>query len=162
MVVMGRIAAPYGVQGWLNVQPDTVHPDGLCSYPVWWVETREGWKPFHLAEARTHGNHLVARLEGIGDRDAALRLKGTLVAIPRAELPEPDENEYYWADLVGLDVINTEGVALGKIASLLETGANDVMVVTGSREHLIPFIEPVVVEVNLAGKRMVVDWDPQF
>lgn len=162
LVVMGRITVPYGVRGWVNIQPHTEYLDGLFDYPVWWVEKDGAWQAFSVEDAKVHGDHLVAKLEGIVDRDQAFGLKGKSVAVPRDQLPEPDENEYYWSDLVGLEVENEQGVALGRIAGLFETGANDVMVVKGERERLIPFIDQVVKDVDLAGKHMRVDWDADF
>ncbi len=162
LVVMGRIAVPYGVRGWVNVNPDTELVDGLFDYPKWWVQTETGWREFPVEEAKVHGDHLVAKLAGVDDRDLAFKLKGKPVAVPRAELPEPEEDEYYWSDLVGLEVENLQHVKLGKIAELFATGANDVIVVKGERERLIPFIDQTVLEVDLAGKRMLVDWDTEF
>jgi len=162
LVVMGRIAVPYGVRGWVNVNPDTELLDGLFDYPVWWIQTEAGWRGFCVEEAKVHGDHLVAKLESVEDRDQAFKLKGKPVAVPRDELPEPEEDEYYWSDLVGLEVENLQHVTLGTIAELFATGANDVIVVKGDRERLVPFIDQVVLEVDLAAKRMVVDWDADF
>ncbi len=159
---MGRVAVPYGVRGWVNVNPDTELLDGLFDYPVWWVQTESGWREFAVEDAKVHGDHLVAKLEGIEDRDQAFKLKGKPVAVPREQLPEPEEDAYYWSDLVGLQVENLQHVTFGKIAELFATGANDVMVVKGERERLIPFIDQVVLEVDLAAGRMVVDWDAEF
>lgn len=159
---MGRITVPYGVKGWLNIQPDTEMLDGLFDYPVWWIQTEAGWHEFQVEEAKVHGDHLVAKLESIEDRDQAFRLKGKPIAVPREQLPEPEEGEYYWSDLVGLNVRNTQGVELGQIKEVFETGANDVMVVKGERERLIPFIGQVVLDVDLQQKSMTVDWDAEF
>ena len=159
---MGRIAVPYGLRGWVNVNPDTEVLDGLFDYPVWWEQTEAGWREFAVEDAKVHGDHLVAKLEGVSDRDQAFRLKGKTVAVPREELPEPDDDEYYWSDLVGLEVENLQQVKFGKIVELFATGANDVIVVKGECERLLPFIDQVVLEVDLAGKRMVVDWDAEF
>jgi 16S rRNA processing protein RimM len=162
MVVMGRIAAPYGVLGWVNVLPDTEMLDGLFDYPVWWVQAEGTWHEFLVEDAKVHGDHLVAKLQGIADRDQAFRLKGKLLAVPREQLPEPEEGDYYWSDLIGLTVKNVQGVELGRVKELFETGANDVIVVEGEHERLIPYIDQVVLEVDLAGKRMLVDWDAEF
>ena len=160
---MGRLAAPYGLLGWINVLPDTERLDALTDYPVWWIQQSDGgWREFALEEAKVHGDHLVAKLQGIADRDVALRLKGKAVAVPRAQLPEPADGEYYWSDLIGLAVQNVQGVELGRVKQLFETGANDVLVVEGARERLIPYIDQVVLEVDIAGKRMLVDWDAEF
>lgn len=159
---MGRITVPYGVRGWVNIQPSTEYLDGLFDYPIWWIEVEGVWKEIKVRDGKVHGDHLVAQLEGVDDRDQAFRLKGKLIAVKRDELPEPDEGEYYWSDLVGLNVENLQGEQFGVIAELFETGANDVMVVKGDQERLIPFIDQVVQTVDLAGKRMVVDWDADF
>ncbi len=159
---MGRITVPYGVRGWVNIQPHTEYIDGLFDYPTWWVETAQGWQAFEVEDAKIHGDHMVAKLAGIADRDEAFRLKGSTIAVPRDELPAPGEDEYYWSDLIGLEVENLQQLPLGRIDSLFETGANDVMVVKGERERLIPFIDQVVREVDLAARRMVVDWDSDF
>jgi 16S rRNA processing protein RimM len=162
MVVMGRIAAPYGVLGWVNVLPDTEMLDGLFDYPVWWVQSEGAWREFPVEDAKVHGDHLLAKLQGIADREQAFRLKGKLLAVPREQLPEPEEGEYYWSDLIGLTVKNVQGVELGRVKELFETGANDVIVVEREHERLIPYIDQVVLEVDLAGKRMLVDWDAEF
>jgi 16S rRNA processing protein RimM len=162
MVVMGRVTVPFGVRGWVNVQPDTEVLDGLFDYPVWWIQAESGWRELKLEDAKVHGDHLVAKLEGIDDRDQAFRLKGRLIAVPREQLPEPEANEYYWSDLVGLTVRNTQGIELGQVKELFETGANDVIVVHGERERLIPFVGQVVLEVDLLNRAMTVDWDAEF
>lgn len=162
MVVMGRVTAPYGIKGWVNILPDTETLDSLFGYPVWWVAMPEGWRACQVENARVQGDHLVAKLQGVDDRDQAFQLKGKLVAVPREQLPEPEAGEYYWADLIGLQVINLQNVALGTIQGLFETGANDVMVVQGERERLIPFVAQVVQDVDLARKCMRVDWDAEF
>ena len=155
---MGRIAAPYGVRGWVKVQTLTESVDGLLSYGAWWLDVNGEWCSRRLLDGRVHGNGLVARLEGIADRTGAAQLRGASVAIPRSELPPPASGQYYWADLVGLSVVNREGEALGRVAEVFSTGAHDVVVVRGDRERLIPFVEPVLLEVNLAAARLVVDW----
>lgn len=162
LVVMGRVAVPYGLKGWVNVNPDTEMLDGLFDYPAWWVQLDTGWREFVVEDAKVQGDHLVAKLEGIEDRDQAFKLKGKPVGVPRELLPEPEADEYYWSDLVGLEVENLQQVKFGKIAEVFATGANDVLVVKGERERLVPFIDQVVLEVDVAGRRMVVDWDAEF
>lgn len=159
---MGRIVAPYGILGWLKVQPDTETLDSLFDYDVWWLGREGNWQKFEVEDARIHGNTLLVKLKGIHDRDAAFAQKGKQVAVPREQLPEPEVNEYYWSDLIGLQVKNTQGVDFGKVDSLFETGANDVLVVRGERERLIPFIAQTVLDVDLATKTMLVDWDAEF
>jgi len=162
MVIMGRVAAPFGIKGWIKVQCFTQSIDNLLDYPAWWLGHSGEWDENKVEEGTVHGRSLIAKLEGCDDREAAARLKGLEVAIPRSVLPANAEGEYYWSELIGLEVANREGVAFGRVAGLLETGANQVLVVQGERERLIPFVEPVVVLVDLAGGRLTVDWGADF
>jgi 16S rRNA processing protein RimM len=165
-VVMGRVAAPYAVQGWLKIQPFTEYLDSLLDYEVWWLGRdegpRAGWREYRVLEGKVHAQSLVVRLEGVNDRNLAESLKGLEVAVDRAEFPEAAEGEYYWDDLIGLDVVNTEGVHLGQVEGLLETGAHEVLQVRGERERLIPFVNAYVREVvpaeGEAGGRILVEW----
>jgi 16S rRNA processing protein RimM len=167
MVVMGRIVAPYGVFGWLKVVPDTEAFDGLFDYDTWWLGKDDDWREYQVETAKVHNDVLVVKLAGIDDRDAAFACKGKQVAVPRAQLPAPDENEYYWSDLIGLNVKNQQGIDFGAIFDVFETGANDVLVVKKAdapknEERLLPFIAAVVLEVDLEAKTMLVDWDEDF
>lgn len=162
IVVMGRIAAPFAVKGWVRLQVFTEYLDSLLDYPVWWIKQAGEWNRFTVVEGAPHGKGLIARLEGVDDREGALALRGAEVGVPRADLPEPGEDEYYWQDLIGMDVVTGSGVALGKIDDLMETGANDVLCVRGDRQRLIPFVAAVVQDVSIAERRVTVDWDPDY
>jgi 16S rRNA processing protein RimM len=175
MVVMGRVVAPYGVFGWLKVVPDTEAIDGLFDYDNWWLGKGDNWREMEVETAKIHNDVILVKLRGIDDRDAAFACKGKQVGVPRTLLPEPDENEYYWSDLIGLRVKNLQGVDFGVIDDVLETGANDVIVVRSDEvkpeadkakakplDRLLPFIASVVLEVDLTAKTMLVDWDPDF
>jgi 16S rRNA processing protein RimM len=161
-VVMGRVAAPYAVQGWVKIQPYTEYLDSLLDYGTWWLGREEGprsgWRDYRVLEGKVHGQTLLARLEGVNDRTASEALKGLEVAVDRAAFPEPGADEYYWDDLIGLEVVNTEGVVLGKVEGLLETGAHDVLRVVGERERLIPFVGAYVREVDGEAGRILVEW----
>lgn len=165
---MGRIVAPYGILGWLKVQPETAEVDGLLDYPQWWIGREDGfkkqpWQSFQVEAAKVHGNTLLVKLAGISDRNAALACKGRHIAVPREVLPALDDDEYYHADLISLQVLNQEQVDFGLVTEVIQTGANDVLVVKqGERERLIPFIDQVVLQVDLAQKLIVVDWDADF
>jgi 16S rRNA processing protein RimM len=159
---MGRIVAPFGVRGWIKVRPQTESADGLLAYRTWWLAAQDEWRAHRLLEGRVQGTDLVARLEGIEDRDRAAQLRGSQIAVPRSELPPAPEGEYYWSDLIGLSVVNREGVQLGRVAEIFATGANDVLVVRGERERLIPFIDPVVVEVNIEASVLTLDWGADY
>jgi 16S rRNA processing protein RimM len=162
MVVMGRIVAPYGVLGWVKIQPFTEALNGLFDYERWWVSESAGWRECAVEEARIHGKVLVAKFSGCDGRDAAFALRGKDIAVERADMPHAGEGEYYWSDLIGLDVRNLQQEELGKITDVFATGANDVLVVQGERERLIPFAGRIVQEVDLSAARMIVDWDASF
>jgi 16S rRNA processing protein RimM len=167
LVIMGRILAPYGVYGWLKVVPDTEMIDSLFHYDTWWIGKDSNWRKLDVVEAKIHNDVLVVKLQGIDDRDAAFACKGKQVAVPRDALPEAAENEYYWSDLIGLSVKNQQDIAFGEIIDVFETGANDVIVVSGkevaeSRERLIPFTAQTILDVNIEAKTMLVDWDAEF
>lgn len=163
---MGRVVAPYGVFGWLKVLPDTETLESLLDYDNWWLGKDDNWQELTVKEAKIHNDVLVVKLQGIDDRDAAFACKGKQVAVPRNALPEAAKNEYYWSDLIGLTVENQQKVVFGQISDVFATGANDVIVVgeagTDSRERLIPFTAQTILDVDLAAKTMLVDWDADF
>jgi 16S rRNA processing protein RimM len=164
MVVMGHVGAPFGVKGWVKIHPYTEALESLLDYPSWWLghEEQGDWRRGAVAEARVHAKLLVVRLEGCSDREAALKHRGLQVAVRRDEMPESVPGEFYWVDLVGLTAINLEGVKLGTVEALIETGANRVLQVRGDRERLIPFVETVVREVDLEAGRIRVDWGADY
>ena len=167
MVVVGRIEAPYGVRGWLRVRSYTDPPENLADYRPWHLQvdgSGDGsWREVCLRDVRPHGEGFRCSIKGVSDRDAAARWRGALVAVTENILPAPEEDEYYWRDLIGLAVTTEAGVDLGRVETLMATGANDALVVRdGERERLIPFIAQVAREVDLERGVILVDWDPQF
>ena len=163
-VTLGRISGVHGVQGWVRVHSDTSPRENIVDYSPWHL-VREGRRELRKVKSgRRQGKAVVAKLEGCNDRDAAEELVGALISIPRSALPDTTvPGEYYWADLVGLRVETVDGVELGRIGQLFETGSNDVIVVQGDKERLVPYIwEQVVREVDLEAGVMRVDWDPEF
>jgi 16S rRNA processing protein RimM len=162
-VILGRIGGLYGVRGWVKLWSFTDPVENLLDYQEVELGREGAWRPARLAEGRRQGQALVARFEGCADRDDAALLVGAELAVMRDRLPAPAAGEYYWADLVGLRVVTTGGVELGRVDHMMATGANDVMVVKGERERLLPFLPGRFVnEVDLAGGLIVVDWDPEF
>jgi 16S rRNA processing protein RimM len=161
-VVMGRIAAPFGVKGWVKVQTFSEDPGTLMDFESWRVGRGEQQKQHCVEACQDHGNTLVAKLAGIDDRDAAHALRGQEISVARNALPPPEENEFYWSDLIGLAVVNRDGVELGRVDSLMETGAHALLVIKGVREHLIPFVEHFVGKVDVAAGRIEVDWDEDY
>lgn len=164
LVIMGRILAPYGVLGWLKIHPDTQEFEGLLDYKTWWVGKDNDWRELAVMNAKIHNDVLVVKLQGIDDRDAAFAFKGKQIAVPRALLPKLEDDEYYWADLIGLRVKNQQDVDFGNIIDVFATGANDVVVVKSDtgQERLLPYIAQVILAVDLAEKAMLVDWDADF
>lgn len=162
MIVLGRIVAPFGVQGWVHIHPFGDDPASWRRMSRWWLSRDPGgqdWRALDLLDLKPHGDGWVACFYGIADRAGAEGLKGLYVGSPREDLPRPEDGEYYWADLIGLAVLNEQGEALGSVVSLLETGANDVLVVRdGEHERLLPFIDQVVKGVDKAAGRIRVDW----
>jgi len=162
-LVMGRIAAPFGVQGWVRVATFTESPENLLAYSPWYLQRAGGWQAVKLLNGREHGKGLVVQLEGCSDRDEAAALSGTEIGVYRSQLPAPDADEYYWSDLVGLQVYTLQDGLLGVVDHLIETGANDVLVIRGEREHLVPFVRGQVIQsVDLEAGVIRVDWDPDF
>jgi len=163
---MGRVTAPFGVKGWVKIYALTARLGNLLGYPVWWLGHDGDWREMQVAAAKVHGKTLVAQLTGIEDREAAVRLKGLEVAVPRSQLPGAAENEFYWADLIGLRVVNTEQHEFGRVVRVMQTGANDVLVVAGGngneRETLIPFTAGAIRQVDLAAGVINVDWGKDY
>ncbi len=156
---MGRVGAPFGIKGWIKVQPYTESLDNLFDYDVWQINQGAAWQDFEVEEAAIHGDGLIAKLAGIEERDQAFALRGKEIAVNREQLPEPATGEYYWNDLIGMAVFNREGVVLGQVTGLMETGSHDVLVVKGERERLIPFADAYVARVDQLGRRIEVDWE---
>lgn len=165
---MGRVIAPYGVQGWIKARGFTAVPDGLLAYRAWWLAASDDrWREFTVLEARVHSNTLLARLEGLNQREEAAQWRGAAIGVPRALLPKLAAGEVYLRDLVGFVVLNRAGVTLGRVAALLETGAHPVLRVVpageaADGERLIPLVPAYVDAIDVAGARIIVDWQQDF
>jgi len=163
LVVVGRVAGLYGVRGWIKVLSYTEPRKNILGYRPWHLERADVIEQVDLAAGREQGKGLVAQVAGIEDRDVAAGLIGANILVNRDLFAQTGSNEYYWRDLVGLRVATIEGVTLGVVESLLETGANDVLVLQGDRRRLIPFVmDDIVKRVDLDAATIVVDWDPEF
>ncbi|MFO7189891.1 MAG: ribosome maturation factor RimM [Pseudomonadota bacterium] len=159
MVVMGRVAGAYGVRGWIKVQPYTESVQNLAEYGRWWIGSAGNWQEWKVLQAKVHGATVLAKLEGLDVRETAALLKGREVAVPREAMPPTAEDEHYWTDLIGLEVVNLQGEVLGKVAGHFSNGAHDIMrVARDEAEQLIPYVGAVIREVDLPGRRIVVDW----
>lgn len=161
---MGHIIGPFGVYGWVKINPFTEHLDGLMNYPLWWLsKDNKDWQMVHVVAGRVSGNILNAKLKEYTDRTQAFTLSGMQIAIPRSEFPDLPEDGiegYYWSDLIGTTALNLKGEELGKVVGLFETGANDVLRIQdgNKKEILIPFIEQFIIKVDLKLARITVDW----
>ena len=159
---MGGIAAPFGIKGWVKVQTFSENPGALLEFNSWRIGREDQQRDYVVVESQDHSNTLVARFEGINDRDQAFALRGLEISVPRSALPDPADDEYFWADLIGMEVVNQQGAVLGRVDSLMETGAHDVLVIKGSKEHLIPFIDAFVGKVDVAAGTIAVDWGEDY
>jgi 16S rRNA processing protein RimM len=158
-VIVGQIRGLYGVRGWVKVFSYTDPITNIINYSPWFVNQ----KMFAVSQTKAHGKGIIAKFESINDRDEAATLLGAELAIDHEQLPATATDEFYWHDLIGLTVINHEDITFGKVESLIATGANDVLVVSGERERLIPFVmNDVILEVNLVEATLRVNWDVDF
>ena len=159
-VILGRIDGLFGVRGWIKVYSYTEPREAVLNYKDWLLARDGEWQRVELADGKRQGKAVIARLEGIEDRDAAAELIGSEIGVDRDALPEPEEGHYYWADLEGLTVVRRDGTDLGKVTYVMATGANDVLVLDGPAERLIPFVPgTVILDVDLAAGVIRVDWE---
>lgn len=169
-VEVGRIVGAWGIKGWIRVQPHAADPQALFSSRRWFLAPAErsgGPAPvlstrwLRVTQAREHGDGVVASAEQLPDRNSAEALKGARVFVSRGSFPTPDAGEYYWVDLIGLTVVNREGETLGTVADLLDTGPHCVLRIAppdGGEERLVPFVDAYVDGVDMAARRVTVDW----
>ncbi|MBD3585150.1 ribosome maturation factor RimM [Salinimonas sp. HHU 13199] len=166
-VVIGKIGAPHGVKGWVKINTYTDTPEGIFDYQPWLLG--DG-KEYQIDQWRPHGKVLVAKVVGIETRDDAERIKNLDISISADQLPELDDNEFYWRELTGMQVVTTQGYDLGVVKDVFNTGANDIIQVRanakdafGLKERLLPFVmDEVIQSVDKEGKVITVDWDPGF
>lgn len=162
-VILGRINGLYGIRGWVKVFSYTNPKTNILHYAPWQVHDQNDWHPLTLCGGQAHGKGIIAQLTGYETRDQAAQLLGAEIAIERQQLPDLQAEEYYWTDLIGLQVINQDNIHLGQVAHLFATAANDVLVVNGERERLIPFLlDRTILEIDLTQRCLRVDWDAQF
>jgi len=165
-VELGKIVGVWGVKGWIKLHSYTRNRADIGDYPNWWLQgNKKNDAPvlYQLRSCREQGQGVVAQLDDVNDRDQAMALSGQRILVKEADLPELPDGEFYWRQLIGLMVSNEQQV-IGAIDSILETGANDVLVVKrdGDVDVLIPYIDDVVKQVDIELGTMLVDWDPNF
>lgn len=163
LIHVGKISGVFGVKGWVKVFSYTDERENILNYTPWLLKKANETKHIDVVDGNLHGNAVIAKLNGIDDRDVAAALMGWDIFISPEQLPEPEDGEYYWSDLIGLMVVNQEGIELGKISSLMETGANDVVIIDGEKPHCIPFLQGhTILNIDLEKGLMLVDWDADF
>lgn len=157
--MMGYVSGVFGTRGWLKIHSYTRPRDNLIEYPRWLIGTPGNWREFVVAEGKPRGPTLVVSLRGVATREQAESLIHAQIAVPRAALPAPAGDEYYWADLIGMQVVNRDGADLGRVVRLVEAGDHDVLVSRAAREYLIPFVrDRYVLAVEQSAGRILVDW----
>jgi 16S rRNA processing protein RimM len=159
LIELGVVGAPFGVRGWVKLRSFTDPPDRLLQHRSVQLGVRGLWTAYRIEASGRSGGQLTAKLSGVEDRDQARILRGAKVGVPRSELPQRDEKDFYRADLIGCDVVNLAGVHLGRVQHFVETPAQVLMVVRGEREHWVPAVPRHVRRVDLSARRVVVDWD---
>jgi 16S rRNA processing protein RimM len=182
-IEVGRILDAWGVKGWLKILPHSTDPEALFAARQWFLQApdakfRPGFNAFtgtvslQVDEAKTHSDSVVAKFSGIDDRTVAEALRGSRIFLPRSSFPAASKDEFYWVDLIGLNVVNREGVDLGCVRDLMSTGPQSVLCVeypapqadgsTAVAERMIPFVSVFVDNVDMAAKRITVDWQPDY
>lgn len=160
-IVVGRFASPYSVHGWIKVISFTDPPAKILDYQGWCIN-KGGWLELAITERKLHGKHIIVKIKDCDTPEQAKTYTNIDIAINRDQLSELPPGEYYWAELEGLTVVNVENINFGKVDHVFSTGANDVLVVKGEKQRLIPYIKNVVKQVDLEKKNIIVDWDAEF
>ena len=168
--VVGKLGSTYGIRGWLRVYSSTEYAESIFDYQPWFLKIKGQWQPTELESWKHHNHELIAKLKNVNDRETAQSLANVEIGVDLSVFPKLEEGDYYWHDLIGCDVVNLEGYAMGTVTEMMETGSNDVLVVRanskdafGKQERLIPFLyEQVVKRVDLTTKIIEVDWDAGF
>ena len=158
-VAMGYIKGAFGIKGWIKVQSNTEYADSLLDYPQWRLSKGKEHILAEVESGKISGDELQVKLAHIHDRDAAALLRGYTIEVPREQFEPTEEGEYYWADLIGMAVKNRDGINLGEVINLMETGAHDILIVRGEHgEKLIPFVEQFIDNVDNENRQITCDW----
>jgi 16S rRNA processing protein RimM len=169
-ITLGKMGAVYGIKGWLKIHSFTDEPDAILDYFPWSLKLGNNVQTVEITDWRKHNKGLIVKVAGIDDRDEAQAFVGSEILTSEAALPELPQGDFYWRDLIGLSVVTNKGYDLGVVTDMMETGANDVLVVKANlndgfskKERLIPYLfEQVIESVSIENKQICVDWDPGF
>ncbi len=156
--VIGRLGAPFGIQGWVKLQSYTRPESNITNYQQWTIRTKQGWRSVTVDNIKPQKQGYIVKIAGIDDRDAAANLTHCEIAIDSSTLPSLEPGEYYWSELIGLKVVTENQVELGTITEMIETGSNDVMVIENTQRHLVPYLDEIITKVDLKAGTMVIDW----
>lgn len=162
-VIVGRFGAPFGIHGYIKVISHTDPLENILNYKPWLIEQNSIWQPLKILDYKVHGKFILIKIAEYDTPEAVRIFTNKEIAIEKNQLPELKNNEFYWSDLEGLKVINVKDEELGIVDHLINTGANDILVVTkNNKEQLIPYIKHVIIEVNLIKKQIIVDWELDY
>jgi 16S rRNA processing protein RimM len=159
LIELGAVGAPFGVRGWVKLRSFTDPPERLLQHRSLQLGLGGSWTTYRIEATGRSGGQLTAKLKGINDRDQAQALRGAQVCVPRSELPQRDDKDFYRADLIGCEVVTLAGVSLGLVNHFVETPAQVLMVVRGEKEYWVPAVPQHLRRVDLQARRVVVDWD---
>ena len=163
IVVMGKVAGPYGVKGWIKVYSFAEKLESLLNYKkLFFSKDQRKWQEIEVGEIKLHGKTIIANFSDIVNRSNAEEYKGYLIGVLKESLPKLNKNQYYWNDLIGFEVLNLKNYSFGLVETFIETGANDVIVVRGEKDRLIPYTQKTIIEVDIVKDKIVVDWDEDF
>ncbi|MDP7592483.1 MAG: ribosome maturation factor RimM [Litorilituus sp.] len=169
-IILGKVGAVYGIKGWLKIHSFTGEPDAILDYFPWSLKLGNNTQAVEITDWRKHNKGLIVKVDGIDDRDEAQAIVGSEILTNKNSLPDLPQGEFYWRDLIGMNVVTSKGYDLGTVSDMMETGANDVLVVKANlndgfskKERLIPYLfEEVIESVSIENKQICVDWDPGF
>ena len=163
IVVMGKVLVPYGVNGWVKVYSFTEKLESFLTYKKLFLsKDKENWLEIKAKEVKLHGKTIIAKFSEIANRTQAENYKDYLIGVPKDYLPQLNEDQYYWNDLIGFEVLNLQNISFGLVDTFIKTGANDVIVVKGEIERLIPYTARIVLKVDTINGKIIVDWDEDF
>jgi 16S rRNA processing protein RimM len=159
-IPVGKVGATYGIKGWVKIHSFTEWVGSIFDFTPWYLEDAHGWQLTKVSDGREHGKGLIAKFNGFDNPEQSRLLTGKVIAIKRSQLPRLEKNEFYWSDLEGLTVIDQSGKVLGTVLYILDTGANDVLIIKNDKEYAIPYLPgSVILSVDLEKREIHVDWE---
>lgn len=161
-IIIGSFGKTFGVRGWIKINSFTSPKRNIIDFKPWLIQKNNSWEEICIESSKEHSNNIIVKLSNCNSPEEAQNFTNAKIAIWQKQLPKLQTNEYYWIDIIGLKVINLQEVVLGVVQDLMATGANDVLIVTGDRKRLIPYISNIILSVDLAKKIIQVDWERDF